>query len=194
MKKYYSIIAKPVAAIALFCLPLTVVAQTLNVTVGSVTTQYSAELAGDMTFSENGAKLTIAGKTYTTIGTTLSVDDSEAAADNTVAVSYNDTIANVTVAGNIAPYLTVSVSGAHVSIVQGEDISDATGAVEYTLSGASTNGEFYLEGSYKTDLVLSAVTLTNPSGPAIYVNNGKKLNVTVKKDTENTLSGRAASA
>lgn len=188
MRQFAFPFTKTIATIALFCLPFTAFAQTLNVIEGSVATQYSAEHAGDMTFSENGAKLTIAGKTFATNNTVLYVDDSEAAADNTVAISYEGSKASVVIAGNIAPYLTVSVSGAHVSIVQGEGISDATGSVEYTLSGTSTDGEFYLEGSYKTDVVLAGVTLTNPSGPAIYVNNGKKLNVTVKKDTENTLS------
>jgi hypothetical protein len=181
MKRY-------IPTIVLALLFTVIQAQRLCVVEGNVTTQYTAAQAGEMTYADNGATLTIAGKTYTTSDITLNIDNNAAADDNTVTVSYDGSSATVIIAGNVAPYVTATVSGAHVSILQtntddidGEDIT-------YSLTGNTTDGEFYLKGDYKTDLKLNDLTLTNPNGPAIYINNGKKINVTVKKDTENTLT------
>jgi len=140
-----------------------------------------------MTYSDNGATLTIGGRAFATSGITIRIDESTVS-DNTVSVGYEGSKASVTIAGNIAPYVTATVSGAHVSIDQGEGIGDDTGKVEYTLSGESSDGQFYLTGSYKMDMTLAGLTLTTPSGPAIYIDNGKKINISVQKDTENTLA------
>jgi hypothetical protein len=82
-----------------------------------------------------------------------------------------------------------------VRIVQSEDFAgiDATtdnpdGEIFYSLSGTSSDGEFYLEGSYKCTVELSGVTLTNPSGPAVNIQNGKRIAVSAKKNKVNTLS------
>lgn len=164
-------------------------AQTLNIVQGNVTDQYSAAQTGEMTYSDDGATLTVGGKQYSTSSITKLTTTSETAiSDNSVSISYDGNKAQVVIAGNIAPYITATVSGAHVSIIQGDGIGDDTGKVEYTLNGESSDGQFYLEGSYKMDMTLAGLTLTNPSGPAIYIDNGKKINISVQKGTENTLS------
>ncbi len=96
---------------------LTIVAgaQTLNVQVGDVTYQFPAAQTGDMTYS-NGTTLTIMGKEFAISDITGMVVDKSEVTDNQVTVSYNGTTAKVTVAGNVAQYLTPVVSGAHVSI------------------------------------------------------------------------------
>ena len=169
---------------------LTIVAgaQTLNVQVGDVTYQFPASQTGDMTYS-NGTTLTIMGKEFAISDITGMVVDKSEVTDNQVTVSYNGTTAKVTVAGNVAQYLTPVVSGAHVSIAQSDDLAEE---VTYTLSGESTDGEFYMSGSYKTTVELNGLTLTNTtpvkSGAAVHIQNGKRIKVKVCNGTVNTLT------
>ena len=169
---------------------LTIVAgaQTLNVQVGDVTYQFPAAQTGDMTYS-NGTTLTIMGKEFAISDITGMVVDKSEVTDNQVTVAYNGTTAKVTVAGNVAQYLTPVVSGAHVSIAQSDDLAEE---VTYTLSGESTDGEFYMSGSYKTTVELNGLTLTNTtpvkSGAAVHIQNGKRIKVKVCNGTVNTLT------
>ena len=174
----------------IIALLLTIVAgaQTLNVQVGDVTYQFPAAQTGDMTYS-NGTTLTIMGKEFAISDITGMVVDKSEVTDNQVTVSYNGTTAKVTVAGNVAQYLTPVVSGAHVSIAQSDDLAEE---VTYTLSGESTDGEFYMSGSYKTTVELNGLTLTNTtpvkSGAAVHIQNGKRIKVKVCNGTVNTLT------
>lgn len=109
-------------------------------------------------------------------------------AANTVTVEYNGTEATVTVDDDIASYITVS-SGTSSHVV----ITSTTEAVEivYALSGTSDDGEFRLEGNYKCEIDLNGLTLTNPSGPALNIQNGKRIDISAKKSTINTLADGA---
>ncbi|MBR6275541.1 MAG: carbohydrate-binding domain-containing protein, partial [Prevotella sp.] len=162
-------------------------AQTLNVKVGSVTYQFPAAQTGEMTYAD-GQTVTIMGKTFT-LGdiSAMTVDQSEVT-DGVVSVSYDGSSATVTVAGNIAQYVTPTVNGAHVSIAQSDDLAEE---ITYTLSGTSTDGEFYMSGSYKATLELNGLTLTNAtpvySGAAIHIQNGKRIKVKPVTGTTNTL-------
>ena len=180
MKKYL---------IALFslCLALNISAQTLNVQTGNVTYQFPAAQAGQMIYTD-ATSLTIIGKVLSLSDIDRMYVDNTSVTDNAVDVTFSGSSATVVVAGNVAQYLTVSIDGAQVSIIQNEYVDDNVGKITYTLSGNSTNGGFYHEGSYKIDLVLNGLTLTNPSGPAINIQNGKKINVTVAAGTTNTLT------
>ena len=177
-----------IVTILLTLAAMAVQAQTVNVVTGSVTTKYTAEQADEMVYSDGGATLTIGGKAFSVSDISQIYIDGSTVTDNSVEVSYSGDAATVTVSGNIAPYIETTLSGAHVSVVQGEGIGDDTGKVVYTLSGSSTDGEFYLEGSYKMDLELNGLTLTNPTGAPINLQNGKAVNVSVKKGTTNTLT------
>ena len=174
----------------IIALLLTIVAgaQTLNVQVGDVTYQFPASQTGDMTYS-NGTTLTIMDKEFAISDITGMVVDKSEVTDNQVTVSYNGTSAKVTVAGNVAQYLTPVVSGAHVSIAQSDDLAEE---VTYTLSGESTDGEFYMSGSYKATVELNGLTLTNTtpvkSGAAVHIQNGKRIKVKVCNGTVNTLT------
>ena len=114
-------------------------------------------------------------------------------ADNSVTVTYNGNTATVTVDDNVAQYLTVTQSGAHVSIVQSSSVAEE---ITYTLTGTSTNGEFYMSGSYKATIELNGLTLTNTtpvySGAAVHIQNGKRINVKVITGTTNTLTDAAS--
>lgn len=166
---------------------MTAAAQTLNVVVGSVTYAIPASQAGDMTY-QNGESLTVMGKTIPTTSITRMYVDNTTVTDNTVNVAYNGTEAAVTVVGNIAQYIDPVVTGAHVSITQSELVGDDTGEITYSLSGESADGEFTMEGSYKASVELRGLTLTNPSGAPINIQDGKRIELSIKKDTENTLT------
>ena len=180
MKKIYALLSALLLTIA-------VTAQTLNVQVGSVTYQFPASQCGEMSYN-GGTTLTIMDKTFTLSDiSSMSIDNTKVT-DGAIGVVYDGTSAKVTVAGNIAQYVTPTVSGAHVSIEQSSDLAEE---ITYTLSGTSSDGEFYTSGSYKATVELNGLTLTNAtpvySGAAVHVQNGKRIKVKVVTGTTNTL-------
>ncbi len=163
-------------------------AQTLNVTTGSVTYAFPADQMGNATY-QSGETLTVMGKTFNVSDIDKMYVSSDEVDDNTVTVTYDGTSASVTVAGNIAQYVTPTVSNAHVTIAQNENVSDDTcGEITYTLSGTSTDGEFTMTGSYKATVELNGLTLTNTLGAPLNIQNGKRIDLSVKKGTTNTLT------
>ena len=167
-------------------------AQTLNVKVGNVTYQFPSSQTGDMTFLD-GDSLTIINKTFALGDIDGMYVDATEVTDNAVAIVYNGTSATIAVAGNIAQYLTVTQNGAHVSIAQSDDLAQE---ITYTLSGTTSDGEFYMSGSYKATIELNGLTLTNAtpvySGAAVHIQNGKRINVKVITGTTNTLVDAAS--
>ncbi len=183
---------KTVSLIGALLLVIVAQGQTMNVVTGDVIYQYPAAQTGEMPYA-GGSELTVMGKTFSVADITRIYIDETAVADNTVQVVYDDTSAKVYVAGNVAQYVTPQVSGAHVCVNQSADVSeDNVGEITYSLSGASTDGEFYLTGSYKSTVELNGVTLVNQtpvySGAAVNIQNGKRIDISVKKDTENSLT------
>ena len=171
-------------------------AQTLNVVTGSVTIQYPAAFTGKMTYTDNGRTLNIGSKSFAVSDISRIYVDESAVSDNTVTVSYDGTSASVAISGNIAPYVTATVSGAHVSVEQSSEVDDSIGEITYTLSGSSSDGEFYMTGSYKATVELNGLTLTNQtpvySGAAVCIMDGKRVELSVKSGTENTLTDAAS--
>jgi len=180
MKKLLTLITALVLTIA-------AEAQTLNVQVGSVTYQFPAAQCGEMTY-QDGTTLSIQGKAFTLTDITGMTIDQSKVADNTVTVVYNGSTATVTVSGNIAQYVTPTISGAHVSIAQSDNVTEE---ITYKLSGTSSDGEFYTSGSYKATVEMNGLTLTNAtsvySGAAVHIQNGKRIKVKVVTGTTNTL-------
>lgn len=176
---------------AVMLVVLTASAQTLNITVGNVTYQFPASQTGDMTFS-GGNTVTIMGKAFKLNDVNSIIVDNTEVTDGTVGVVYEGTSAKVFVAGNIAQYITPSIRGAHVSIDQSSSLEEE---VTYTLSGSSSDGEFYATGYYKATVELNGLTLTNSSpvysGAAVCIQNGKRIKVKVVTGTTNTLADAA---
>lgn len=116
--------------------------------------------------------------------------------NNTVEIIFNGTTATVNIASNISSYVTLqSGTSSHVKLIQdaafaGVDANsnNTDGEIIYVLSGSTTDGSFYMEGSYKATVNLNGVTITNPNGPAIMVMDGKRVEVSVKSATTNTLT------
>jgi len=168
-------------------------AQTLNVKVGDVTYQFPASQAGEMTYAD-GTTLTIMGKTFTLSDISqMNVDESEVT-DNLVSIAYSTSgDATVSVPGNVAQYVSATVSGNHVTIDQTNTDAVDGDEITYQLSGTATDGSFTLGGSYKCTVSLAGVNLTNPSGAAINITNSKRIQLSAKKDTDNTLADGSGS-
>ena len=186
MKKIFSLM---ICALAV-CTVIT--AQTMNIRVGQVTYQCPAEQTGVMNYTD-GTTLTVMDKVFALAEVGSMFVNDAVVEDNRVSVVYDEASAKVVVAGNVAKYLTVSVSGAHVDIAQSEDLDQE---ITYTLSGSSTDGEFYMSGSYKATVELNGLTLTNTnpvtSGAAVHIQNGKRIKVKVMDGTVNTLVDNAS--
>lgn len=178
---------KTVIALGLALLAGPATAQTLNVVVGEVTYQVPAAEAGDMPYS-GGSAVTILGKTFATADIDRMYVDNTTVTDNTVSVAWNGTTADVRVAGNVARHLTVTATGADVSIVQDNDLADE---ITYTLSGTSTDGSFFMDGKLKATIVLNGLNLTNADGYAIDIEDGKRIEVQLAEGTVNTLADGA---
>ena len=180
MRTLLSTIAMSLAASA-------AMAQTLNIVSEGVTYQFPAAQTGEMTFA-GGTSLSVMGKTFDLADVTAMYTDETPVTDNQVSIAYDGTSASVVVAGNVAQYVTPTVSGAHVTIAQSNTDAVDGDEITYTLSGTSADGDFQLSGSYKCTVSLSGLTLNNPSGAAINITNSKRIQISAKKSTENTLS------
>ena len=105
-----------------------------------------------------------------------------------VTVVYEGDTATVSVPDSLNQYLTVTQQGAHVSIAQSSNLASE---ITYNLSGSSSDGGFYMSGSYKATVELNGLTLANTSavysGAAVHIQNGKRINVKVVTGTTNTL-------
>ncbi len=167
-------------------------AQTLKVQVGNVTYLFPAAQTGEMPYAD-GTTLTVMGKTFQLNDITQMTVDNTEVTGSTIKVAYNGTDAYVTVDGNIAKYVNPTVSGAHVAIEQSADLAEE---ITYTLSGTSTDGEFYMSGSYKATVELNGLNLTNAnpvnSGAAVHIQNGKRIKVKVVTGTTNQLTDAAS--
>ena len=162
-------------------------AQTLNVQVGNVRYMFPAVQTAQMPY-ENGTTLTVMGKVFNLSEIDSIYVDETAVTDNTVTVAYSDESADITVAGNIARLLTITQTGAHVSIIQSADVAEE---ITYTLSGTSSDGGFYNEGAFKATVELNNLNLTNISavysGAAVHIQNSKRIKVKPLNGTTNTL-------
>lgn len=165
---------------------ITVFGQSLNISNQNITYSFPANTEV-MKFSD-GSKLSVGGRIFSLKEYPhIQVVDGNVE-ENTVAVTYSGGDANVMIAGNIAQYIDVTVSGAHVDIVQSDLVSETTcGEITYSLAGTSDNGSFTLNGSYKSTIELRGLDLTNPSGAAVDIENGKRIELSAISNTVNFL-------
>lgn len=80
--------------------------------------------------------------------------------------------------------VTYKVQGANVTLTS----TTTSEEYLYSVSGTSTNGSLVINGEYKLSVELAGLTLTNPNGPAIDVECGKRIGVILKEGTVNTLA------
>jgi len=150
--------------------------QTFNVKTGSVTWQFPASQTGDMVYS-GGSTLTIMDKVFALSDVDRMYVDQTSVTAGLVTVAYSSSSADITVAGNIAKYITVTANGAHVNIAQDSTVAQE---ITYTLSGSSANGSFYLGGQYKCTVNLSSLTLACSDSAAVNIRNGKRIALSIE--------------
>ena len=168
-------------------LPEQATAQRLRVHCGPTTFVTSAEKAGQMSIAANGM-LQLGETSIATAQIDSITVDREAYNPLAIAINYSDAGARLTVPCHLKDKLTITVDAAKVGFLQATDLLEE---VTYTLSGASANGSFAMDGEYKASLVLNGLTLTNTAGPAIDIANGKRINVTLPAGTTTTLTDGA---
>ena len=179
----------------LIALVLTIAAgaQTLKITTSSGTKEYQASQVSESqpaTFT-GGTMLTVGSDVFNISDITSMMVVNSSSSDveaNTVNIVYDGSSATVTMADNVSAYVSAEVSGAHVSITQTNTEAIDGDEITYVLSGSTTDGSLTLDGSYKCTISLDGVTMTNPSGAAINITNKKRIQLSVKNGTENTLT------
>ena len=177
-----------ITGIILALLTLAVQAQTITVKTQQGVSYLFTANSDDMNYTDNGQTLTVQGKSFSVTDIENISIDMTAFEANTVSVNYDGTAATVAISGNVTPYVSATINGAHVSISQ-TNTADVDGdEITYLLSGTSTDGSLALDGSYKCTVALNGLTLTNPSGAAISITNGKRIQLSAKKGTVNTLT------
>lgn len=65
--------------------------------------------------------------------------------------------------------------------------ANTTTELTFALQGSTASGSFTYNGAYKTTISLDGVSITNPLGPAIDIQCGKRIALNLKKGTDNTL-------
>ncbi len=162
--------------------------RTLNLEKSGVTYSFPAESTGVMPFSNDGTTVTVGAFSFALDSSSKMWVGTNSVEDNVVTVVYNGSSATVNIAGNIAQYVTAEIDGAYVTLTQNTSVSDATcGEITYRLSGASTDGSFAMTGSYKATVELLGLELTSTRGAALDIQNGKRIELSSKNGTVNTL-------
>lgn len=163
-------------------------AQTMKVKCGQITTLIPAVTADDMNFIEGGTAFVVRGHTFKVADVNEITIDRTTIQPNTLTINYTAQGATVTVPIDNLPGLSITTQAGHVSIV-----ADSTVQTElnYVLSGTTDNGSFFMDGEYKARVELNSLTLTNPTGAAIDIANGKRIDVVLPTGTTTTLTDGA---
>lgn len=161
------------------------------------TTVISATFEGNETYKASSAsyKLTVASAaddgagsyTFTSSGDSSSDDDiSNTTFTRMVTVTYSSSGAAVK-GYSASSDLSVSVNGAHVTV-----INSGSESIVYKLTGTTSNGSFTLYSSKKQAIWLSDVSITSTIGAAINNQSGKRTFVYV--EGSNTLSDSSSAS
>ena len=109
-----------------------------------------------------------------------------------VLVNYSGNSATVEMTDDVKSYVTASVNGADVTITS--TASAAINEITYGLTGSTTDGSFTMVGTYKATMELFGVSITNTTGPAIDIQNGKRIEISAKSGTNSTLTDGTSTA
>lgn len=110
----------------------------------------------------------------------------EASTENTVYINYEGNTASV-INPLAALGVEIAVEGADVIVSSAITLAD----INYVLSGSTENGMFKIYSEEDYNLLLNGVNITNPLGPAINIQSGKKTLVNLVPGTTNELTDGA---
>lgn len=178
------------AALA-FCLGTTAMSQTFHLYTRGVDYLLPASAVGEMTLCGTDS-LQVLGQNFALSDIDSLTVDQATYTPRLVDVIYDGDRAQITADAALIPYLTITRQGAKVDIRQSDDVSDLTcGEITYRLSGVADDGGFAVTGDYKTTVVLAGLALTNTTGAAIKVANGKRIKLKLTDGTTNSLTDGA---
>lgn len=179
------------SALLAFTLCTGAMAQTFHLHTGGVDYQLPAAAVGEMTLCGTDS-VNMMGRHFALTDIDSLTVDQAVYTPRLVDVNFDDECARITVDAALIPYLTIMPEGARVSIQQSADVSDQTcGEITYRLAGATADGGFALTGDYKTTIVLDGLDLTNTTGAAINVANGKRIKLKLTDGSVNTITDAA---
>ncbi len=178
---------KLISSIILFVVGLAIInaQQKIYVCEGFTYDVYELASTDDIVFSPDGLEVSIGNhKTYE-----LKDIDSITFAEPQfprIDIKYDGASATVHIGANVKG-VTYNINGAVVTLTS----TNYTDEYLYSVSGTSTNGSLIINGEYKLTVELAGLNLTNPNGPAIDIECGKRIGVILKDGTVNTLADGA---
>ena len=96
----------------------------------------------------------------------------------TITITFSETGVNTT---TLPTGITTTINGGHIVI------NSTVGKIGYQVKGTCSNGSLKIYSEKKFRLLFNGVTLTNPTGPAINIQSGKTVYVSIVNGTTNTL-------
>lgn len=106
---------------------------------------------------------------------------------DTLIINYTEEGATYRMPSSWKSDITVTIEGGIVNVVN----TNTTDERVTKLSGSCSNGSFTYTGAYKTTIVLSGLTLSNPSGGCIDIEDGKRVSLEIAEGTQNSLTDGA---
>jgi len=102
--------------------------------------------------------------------------------ENAIVIKFNGN--DATIENPYASQVEITKNGGGVVVRVG------TTTTEYNLvvSGSTANGYFKVYGEYKVAIYLNGTDITNPNGPALNIQNSKKISVNLVRETKNYLT------
>lgn len=151
-------------------------------------------LTGDSSSSGNSTDAIIG--TASTVSTAVEGNtDSAYNADDLIANSSFTSTVTIAFGSTVTITNPLASSGVDITESNGDVVVTSTAkAVEYVVTGSTTNGsvKFYSDNKFK--LTLNGATITNNDGPTINIQSGKRVFVELAAGTTNTLTDAAAYA
>lgn len=154
------------------------VTQLMNIIMGK-TSDYNKRLAD---VNEDGS-VTIADVTELVNIILGKSEPKELVETDTLFIYYSDEVTTYSLPSNWEQYVSVTVNGGAVNVVNTNETTEYV----TVLIGTCSNGSFTYTGTYKTTIVLKGVELTNPSGEALDIECGKRINLELAEGTANKL-------
>lgn len=102
-------------------------------------------------------------------------------------IEYSNNTAKVTIPLSASGVTCTSGTSSHVVI----NSTNTKKEMLYVVSGTSNDGSLLINGEYKLSLHLNGVNLKNPKGAAIDIESGKRIDVFVVDNTENSFEDGA---